>query len=161
MASPLPRLRSKRTLMTSSKVSLCGLTAARALTLHPSFAQVTAAVSGTVEDASGGALSGVTVSVKSVETGISRVTTTGESGAFRVLSLPVGPLQLTGEKQGFKRTVRTGINLVVGQEAVVNLRLQLGDLKQEVTISSEGPLVNTTTGEVSGFVGESAVKNCR
>jgi Carboxypeptidase regulatory-like domain len=145
--------------MTSSRISLSGLAAALAFTLHPAFAQVTAAVTGTVEDASGGALSGVTVSVKSVETGISRVTTTGENGAFRVLSLPVGPLELSAEKQGFKRTVRTGINLVVGQEAVVHLRLPLGDLKQEVTISSEAPLVNTTTGEVSGFVGERAVKN--
>src|SRR4051812_46280162 len=159
MASPLPRLGSKRTLMTSSKVSLCGLTAALALTLHPSFAQVTAAVSGTVEDASGGALSGVTVSVKSVETGVARATTTGENGAFRALSLPVGPIEISGEKQGFKRTVRTGINLIVGQDAVINLRLQLGELKQEFTISPEGPLVNTTSGEVSGFVGERAVRN--
>src|SRR3954451_21226406 len=145
--------------MTSSEISRYRLAVALAFTLHSAYAQVTAAVSGTVEDASGGALSGVTVSVKSLETGISRVTTTRENGAFRVLSLPVGPLEVSGEKQGFKRTVRTGINLVVGQEAVVNLRLQLGDLKQEVTISSEGPLVNTTTGEVSGFVGERAVKN--
>src|SRR3954452_11179562 len=113
MAGRLQKFGSKRTLMTSSKISLCGLTLALAFTLHPAFAQVTAAVSGTVEDASGGALSGVTVSVKSVETGISRQTTTGEGGAFRVLWLPVGQLELTGEKQGFKRTVRTGINLVV------------------------------------------------
>jgi hypothetical protein len=154
MAGQLQRVGSKRTLTTSAKIGVCGLKIALAFTLHPAFAQVTAAVSGTVEDASGGTLSGVTVSVKSVETGISRVTTTGENGAFRVLSLPVGPLELSGEKQGFKRTVRTGINLVVGQEAVVNLRLHLGDLKQEVTISSEAPLVNTTTGEASGFVGE-------
>src|SRR5947209_6550383 len=132
MAGQLQRLGSKRTLMTSSRISLSGLAAALAFTLHPAFAQVTAAVSGTVEDASGGALSGVTVSVKSVETGISRVTTTGENGAFRVLSFPVGPLELSGEKPGFKRIVRSGIDLVVGQEAVVNLRLQLGDLKQEV-----------------------------
>src|SRR3954452_25551443 len=131
MAGRLQKFGSKRTLMTSSKISLCGLAAARAFTLHPAFAQVTAAVSGTVEDASGGALSGVTVSVKNVETGISRVTTTGDNGAFRVLSLPVGPLELSAEKQGFKRTVRTGIALVVGQEAVVNLRLHLGDLNRK------------------------------
>src|SRR5438105_853110 len=98
---------SKRTLTMSAKIGVCGLKIALAFTLHPAFAQVTAAVSGTIEDASGGALGGVTVSVKSVETGISRVTTTGENGAFRVLSLPVGPLELSGEKQGF-RTVRTG-----------------------------------------------------
>ena len=59
-------------------------------------AQVTASVSGTVEDASGAALSGVTVTVKSVETGFSRVTTTAENGGFRVLSLPLGPVGYNG-----------------------------------------------------------------
>jgi hypothetical protein len=141
------------------KASLSGALIVLVLTLQPAFAQVTAAVSGTVEDAGGGALSGVTVRVTSLETGLSRVTTTGENGAFRVLSLPVGPLEVSAEKQNFKRSVRTGIDLVVGQEAVVNLRMELGDLKQEVTISAESPLVNTTTGEVSGLVGERAVKD--
>src|SRR3954454_16058691 len=130
-----------------------------ALTLQPGFAQVTGSVSGTVEDTDGAALGGARVTVKSLETGFSRVTTTAENGTFRVLSLPLGPVEISGEKPSFKRTVRTGIDVVVGQEAVFNLRLHLGDLKQEVTISSEGPLVNTTTVELSGLVGESAVKN--
>ncbi|MFL6449579.1 MAG: carboxypeptidase regulatory-like domain-containing protein [Bryobacteraceae bacterium] len=125
-----------------------------------SFAQqMTAAISGTVEDESGSPLSGGSVLVKSLETGVSRTATTGGKGEFRVLSLPVGPVELSAEKQGFKRVVRTGINLVVAQEAVIHLRLQLGDLKQEVTVSSEAPLVNTSTSEISGFVGERAVKD--
>jgi hypothetical protein len=141
------------------KAGLPGALLLLVLSLQPAFSQVTAAVSGTVEDAGGGALSGVTVRVTSLETGLSRVTTTGEEGAFRILSLPVGPLEVSAEKQNFKRTVRTGITLVVGQEAIVNLRMELGNLKQEVTISAESPLVNTTTGEVSGLVGERAVKD--
>ena len=68
------------------------------------------------------------------------MTTTADNGTFRVLSLPLGPVDITGEKPNFKKTVRTGITLVVGQETVVHLRLEVGDLKQEVTVSSAGRL---------------------
>ncbi|HEY1947741.1 MAG TPA: carboxypeptidase-like regulatory domain-containing protein [Bryobacteraceae bacterium] len=123
------------------------------------MAQVTAAISGTVQDQSGGTVSGVTVTIKSLETGASRVTTTDAHGAFRVLALPLGPQEIAAEKTGFKRVVRTGVSLAVGQEAVVHLELQLGELEQQITTSAEGPVVNTTPAEVSGFVGERAVKD--
>jgi hypothetical protein len=122
-------------------------------------AQVTAAISGTVQDQSGGAVSGVSVTIKSLETGASRTTQSDASGAFRVLALPLGPQEISAEKTGFRRVVRTGVNLVVGQEAVVHLELQLGELTQEITTTEEGPVVNTTPAEVSGFVGERAVKD--
>ena len=127
-----------------------------ALPLH---AQVTAAISGTVEDPSGTAVQGATVTVKSVETGASRVTTTDSSGHYTVLSLPLGLQEVKSEKAGFKSAVRTGIDLVVGQEAVVNLKLEVGDLVQQVTVAAEAPVVNTTTAQVSGVVGEEQVKD--
>jgi carboxypeptidase family protein len=130
-----------------------------ALCAAPGFAQVTAAISGTVEDQAGGLVSGAVVTVKSLETGLSRVTETDESGAFRIPSLPLGPQELSAEKPGFKRVVRTGIDLIVGQEMVLHLKLELGELAQQITLSSEGPVVNTTTAAVSGFVGQRAVKD--
>ncbi len=42
---------------------------------------------------------------------------------------------------------------------VLNLKLELGALAQEITLSAEGPVVNTTTAEVAGFVGQRAVKD--
>src|SRR5947207_1176547 len=60
---------------------------------------------------------------------------------------------------GFQSVVRTPINLVVSQEAVVNLKLGVGTISQEVTISEEVPLVNTTTSSISGVVGEREVKD--
>lgn len=132
---------------------------ALALTGAPAFAQVAAAISGTVEDQAGGAVSGAVVTVKSLETGSSRTTTTDATGAFKVPSLPLGPQEVAVEKQGFKREVRTGIDLIVGQELTLKLKLELGQVSQEVTLSAEGPVVNTATAEVSGFVGERAVKD--
>lgn len=129
------------------------------LLLNSAFAQVTGSISGTIDDASGAPLRGVAVRVKNLETGWSQSVTTDKNGRFYIPAFPIGLLQLSAEKGGFKRSVRTGLQLVVGAELTVNLRMELGDLKQEITVSSDAPLVNTTTEDVSGLVGERAVKN--
>jgi hypothetical protein len=120
---------------------------------------VTATISGKVEDPSGAGVSGATVTVKSLETGATRAATTDEMGDYKVLSLPLGAQEVKVEKQGFTTQVRTGIRLEVGQQAVVNLQLHVGDFVQQVTVSEEVPMVNTTTASVSGVVGERAVKD--
>ena len=122
------------------------------------WAQQSGAVSGRVLDASGAAVNGARVTVKQLETGFTRSATTNLSGDYRVLSVPVGPVEVRAEKTGFKTAVRLGVNLVVEQEAVVNLNLEIGDLAQTVTVSAEAPLVNTTTSSVSGLVDERQVK---
>src|SRR5881296_4552456 len=122
-------------------------------------AQVTATISGKVEDASGAAVGGAIVAVKNVETGATRMVMTDEMGNYRALSLAVGSHDVRAEKPGFRAAVRTGINLAVGQEAVVNLKLEVGELTQEVTVSLETPLVDTTTTSVAGLVGEREVKD--
>ncbi len=127
-------------------------------TLAPVYAQVTAAISGHVEDGSGSGVSDAIVTVKSVETGGVRVVTTDASGDFRVLSLPLGLQEVKVEKTGFKGVVRTGINLEVGQEAAITLRLEVGQVSEAVTVLDDAPLVNTTTSSVSGLVGEQSVK---
>jgi Carboxypeptidase regulatory-like domain/TonB-dependent Receptor Plug Domain len=120
---------------------------------------VTAAISGKVEDPSGAGVSGATVTVKSVETGATRIVTTDDGGNFKALALPLGPQEVKAEKTGFRAQVRTGIKLEVGQEAVVNLQLQLGDIIDRIEVSEAIPVVNTTTSSVSGLVGERAVKD--
>ena len=125
----------------------------------PLRAQVTAAISGHVEDPSGAIVRGATITVKSLETGASRTATTDQLGNYVLVSLPLGRQELKAGKTGFKTAVRTGVDLVVGQEAVVNFRLELGELVQQVTLTAETPLVNTTTSAVSGVVGAEQIKD--
>jgi len=120
--------------------------------------QVTAAISGKVEDASGAAVGGATVTVRSIETGATRIVTADETGNYRVLSLPLGAQEVRVERQGFRVAVRTGINLVVGQEAIVNMRLDVGQVSQEVTVEADTALVDLSTASVSGVVGERQIK---
>ena len=125
----------------------------------PAQAQVAAAVSGKVEDASGGSVNGATVTVKSLETGATRIAITDDSGIFHIAGLPLGPQEVKAEKNGFKATVRTGIRLEVAQEATVNLRLEVGDVVEQVVVAEETPVVNNTTASISGVVGEREVKD--
>ena len=119
-----------------------------------SVAQVAGAISGRVEDASGGALVGATITAKSLETAATRTTTTDAAGNYSILSLPLGQQEVRAEKQGFQPVDRMGINLRVGQNARVNFQLQVGAFASQITVSEEAPIVNITTSPVSGLVGE-------
>jgi len=103
-------------------------------------------------------VSGATVKVTHVTTGETRVVTTDSNGSYRVLSLPIGLHALSVEKTGFETDV-TRIHLDVGAEAVVNLRLTVGEAVQEITVTEQAPVVNVTTASVSGLVGEREVKD--
>ena len=122
------------------------------------WAQVSASIAGRVTDASGAAVGGARVTIKSRETGAARTVATNDSGVYRIVSLPVGAQEIRAEKAGFKAALRTGINLEVGQSAVVNLQLEIGTNAQQVTVRGETPVVNTTPDSVSGVVGEREVK---
>jgi len=130
-----------------------------ALGTSPVFAQIsTATMSGVVRDGTGGLIPGVTVTIKHTESGLTRTATTTENGGYRMPSLPVGPYEVTGEKLGFKQQVRRGVNLVVGQEAVIDLTLEVGAAAEQVTVTEEAPLVNTTTSSTSGLITEQQIK---
>lgn len=121
-------------------------------------AQVSASISGRVEDSSGAGIPEATVTVKSLETGTTRAAATDQTGSYRTLSLPVGRYEVRATKTGFGTALQTGIDLAVGQQAVVDLRLEVASVQQTVTVTAGGPLINTTTASVAGLVGEEQVK---
>ena len=123
------------------------------------WAQVTASITGTVKDTSGAIIPGAKVTIKHVETGTTRAVDTDAGGNYSASSLPVGQYEVMAERDGFKEAVRQGITLVVGQQAVVNITLEVGNVQQQVTVTAEAPLVNTTLSSTSGLVGEKEVKD--
>ncbi len=123
------------------------------------FAQSSAAISGTVSDPSGAAVSGANVTVEEPNTGAIRATLTDPSGHYQVSSLPVGTYEVHVTKKGFSEEVRTGIQLAVGQDAVANVTLKVGEVTQQVTVNADAPLVSVTTSDVSGLVGEKQIED--
>ena len=127
--------------------------------LPAAHAQVSASIKGVVTDPSGAPVPSAAVAAKSVETGAIRNSTTDEAGRFQLLALAVGEYEVSVTKRGFQVAIRGGIHLVVGQEASVDVRLLVGEVKEHVTVTEEAPIVSTTTKDISGLVGEQQVKD--
>src|SRR2546427_7187262 len=121
--------------------------------------EFSATMSGVVHDANGGLVPGVGVTAKHIESGLTRTVITSETGSYRMPALPVGEYEVTAELSGFKQQVRRGVTLVVAQEAVVNLTLDVGDLKEQITVTEEAQIVNTTMSSTSGLVTGEQIKN--
>lgn len=114
----------------------------------------TGAISGTVKDASGGVLPGVTVTIKNVDTGQSRVVVTDDEGRYRAPELALGNYEVQAELVGFQTAVRAGIQLTVGREALVDFALSVGEISEKVTVTSEAPMVNTTSSTLAELIDE-------
>src|ERR1019366_2996646 len=112
---------------------------------------------GVVKDSSGAVVPDVTITIRNVDTGLSRTATTNSDGDYRVLALPVGNYAVNVEKAGFKPETRQGLKLEVSQEAVINFTLEVGTAAQAITVTGEAPIVNTTSGSLGGLVDEQRV----
>ncbi|MSO19431.1 MAG: TonB-dependent receptor [Acidobacteria bacterium] len=119
----------------------------------------TATLSGTITDSSGAVIPDAQATVANSETGAQRVVTSDAQGRFTAPQLQPGRYQVTVSKEGFETLVSTGIALTVGQEAHLNLPLTVGSVTQQVTITAEAPLVDTSASAVTGIVNEERIQN--
>jgi hypothetical protein len=119
----------------------------------------TGTITGTVTDQSGAAVPGATITVKNVETGISRSTVAGPTGRYELSNLSIGQYEVSATSAGFQTSVRSGIALTVGRTAVVDHALQVGEVTQAVTVTGEAPLIETTSATVTQLVDSQAVES--
>lgn len=123
------------------------------------WAQVvpTGTISGVVKDPSGASIPKANVTVRSVESGVARTAVTGDDGAYRFPALPVGHYDVKVETTGFQTVTQTGLTLDVAQEAVVNFTLQVGTTVQQVTVTSEAPIIDTTSSSLGRLVDDTEI----
>jgi len=126
---------------------------------HGAQAQVSATLAGVVRDQSGATVPAAIVTARNLDTGASRSTATDLSGRYQLYALPVGQYEVQVTKEGFAEAVHTGIKLVVGQDARVDVGLRLGRVSERVQVTGDAPLVSVTTQDISGLVGERQVKD--
>jgi len=122
------------------------------------YAQTVATILGTVKDETGAVLPGVTVTVKSLETGSSRTALTDETGRYRVPQLGVGSYEVQAELPSFQVAVRSGILLTIGREALVDFTLKVGEVSEKVTVSGDAPLVEVTNASLGALVDEVKIR---
>ncbi|MBI4886693.1 MAG: TonB-dependent receptor, partial [Acidobacteria bacterium] len=116
------------------------------------LAQATAQISGTVFDASGGVLPGVTVTAAQTDTGVRREAVSDERGAFTLTNLPLGPYRLEVSLAGFRTYQQTGIVLQVGSSPTINVTLSLGELSETVAVEAAAPLVDTQRAGIGAVI---------
>ncbi len=125
----------------------------------PASAQtVGASLQGIVTDPGGAALPNAQVVVRNVATGASWELKTDATGHYRAPLVQPGDYELHVSSTGFQAISRRGIQLAVGQNAVVDVRLELGRFGEELTVTGEPPVVNLTSGSVSGLVGDKEIR---
>ncbi len=116
-------------------------------------------IQGTIKDAQGAVLPGATVVVSNVGTGASYEQTSDQAGHFRLPALPPGEYQVHMSLTGFRPVVNRGIRLTVGQVAVIEAVLELGQIAEAVEVRANAVAVNLTSGSVSGLVGEREIRD--
>src|SRR6186997_3572953 len=114
----------------------------------PALAQSTATLQGTVTDAKGAVLPNATVVVRNRNTSTERTTQTDSDGNYQVAALPVGNYQIEVRVQGFKTQVADSVTLEVAKTIVQNFQLEVGALSEQVLVSSDVPVIETTTTSV-------------
>jgi len=120
---------------------------------------VTATLVGTVTDESGASVPKASLSLTMTGTNVSRVALSNESGDFTIAGLQPGSYQLTGEHEGFKRTVVGGIELLVNQTARVDVVLQLGAVAESIKVTGVSPLVASETSSVGQVIGTNQIED--
>src|SRR5262245_4055992 len=117
------------------------------------FAQLQSGrIVGTVYDPQHAGIPGANVTVENLATNVTRTVVTDAAGNYAITPLDPGRYRVTAEVAGFQKTVKDGLELIVGQSARVELTLDLSTLSTEVQVTAQTPLLNTESATLSQVV---------
>ena len=107
---------------------------------------------GAVTDSTEAVLPGATVTAVHIATGNAFVGVSDATGEYRIGSMRPGLYKVTAELNGFASVVRENLELLVGQRATVNFKLQLSSVNETVTVTGASPLVDVVQSKLGGNV---------
>jgi Carboxypeptidase regulatory-like domain len=112
---------------------------------------------GRVADSSGAVLANVKVTLVNEATNVSRDATTNSGGDYDFIEVPVGTYRLEFDLKGFKKNIRRGVALDINQVITLNMTMAVGATQEVVDVTSEAPLVETTSTQLGAVMGDRAV----
>lgn len=111
-----------------------------------------ALVHGRVLDPGGAVVAGASVEARNLETGLRRSTTTDPSGWYQLAALPIGRYELTASANGLASEVRSGVTLVVGQQATVDFHPKVAATAETMTVTAEAPIIDRTQSAITNTI---------
>src|SRR5712691_8634716 len=111
-------------------------------------------ITGRVNDRSGGVLPGVTVTATNVATNVGSAATTNTEGLFTISYLTPGTYTVVAELSGFKKSVREGLEVRVGDRLVVDMSLEVGQIEETVLVTAQSPLLEVGSGSAGQVIDE-------
>jgi len=116
-------------------------------------ATVSGTISGTVKDPTGAVIPGVEVTITEQDTGVSRVVLTDDEGFYTAPNVPVGTYTVSASMPGFKPAAVKDVKVDIRANRVINLVLEVGELTEEVTVTSASMAqVELRSAEVSSLI---------
>jgi hypothetical protein len=118
----------------------------------PAAAQTFGDISGEIRDTSGASIPGAQITLTNVDTNATRLAQSNDAGLYSFPALPPGNYSLRVEKQGFKASTRTGIQLQVQQSARFDIELPVGQVSESVEVSANAVLLSTENSTVGTVI---------
>jgi hypothetical protein len=109
-------------------------------------------ITGVVKDQAAASVPGATVTVTDAATNRQRVVTSSREGVYAATGLAPGTYRVDVELSGFKPLRRSGIQLETGETAQIDVALEVGDVREQVTVTDDAPVVRTTTASLGAVV---------
>ena len=116
-------------------------------------------IAGRVEDASGAVIPSANVILTNTNTGLKQVGGSNKDGLFLFSALPIGTYSLAASAAGFGGIQMTNVSATVGQTTSVTIKMEVGDVKQEVQVTAEAEVLNTSDSFINNVVGGDLVQN--
>ncbi|MGI8785293.1 MAG: TonB-dependent receptor [Acidobacteriota bacterium] len=123
------------------------------LTVTTAWAQeYRGSIAGQVTDTSGAVIPGVQVTATNVATNNVSTTVSNDDGTYKITYLPPGKYTLIVELSGFKKHVREGIEVRVGDQLALDIQLEVGEIEQIVSVSAQAPLLQSSSASVGQVI---------
>jgi outer membrane receptor protein involved in Fe transport len=124
----------------------------------PVLAQSTAVLRGTVTDPAGAVIPNATIIVRDQATSLERTTQTDSDGNYQIAALPVGTYRVEVQARGFQTGAVAALAVEVARTVVQNFQLHVGDLSQQVVITSDAPVIESATTSVGTVINQRTVQ---
>jgi len=119
----------------------------------------TGSIQGTVADPDGAVVGGATITVRNMDTGSTTTTQTTDAGIYSVPNLPPGRYSVAAEAKGMRRYVQEGVTVRTSTTTTLNVKTQLGEVSNDVTVSADAAQLETTTSDIGSTVESTLVSN--